>query len=173
MTLCARCFVRGSYKVGVGPSDFRRVEISDEEKSDWSDKETLHLLEAVMHYRDDWKKVAEHVNGRTAKECVSHFVKLSFGEQFMGPLDSDEVNDDINQSTGQSGKESVSQSATLPPVAKKMRLNPLADASNPIMAQVNILTVTSVFGSYINYHCQQHSHFPKKIGVFSNRLIPF
>lgn len=146
VTLCARCFVRGSYKVGVGPSDFRRVEISDEEKTDWTDKETLHLLEAVMHYRDDWKKVAEHVNGRTAKECISQFVKLSFGEQFIGPLDSAEVDDNINQVTGQSGMDSVSRTTTVPP-AKKMRLNPLADASNPIMAQVNVLTVTSAFAS--------------------------
>ena len=26
-----------------------------------SEKETLLLLEAVMHYGDDWKKVAQHV----------------------------------------------------------------------------------------------------------------
>ncbi|WOH03600.1 hypothetical protein DCAR_0622999 [Daucus carota subsp. sativus] len=139
VTLCARCFVRGSYKVGPGSSDFRRVEISDEEKTDWTDKETLHLLEAIMHYRDDWKKVAEHVNGRTVRECVSHFVKLSFGEQFAGPLDSAEVNDNIIQSTGHTGTEPVSQTSTVPP-AKKMRLSPLADSSNPIMAQAAFLS---------------------------------
>ncbi|KAF1002071.1 SWI/SNF complex subunit SWI3B [Apium graveolens] len=139
VTLCARCFVRGSYKVGPGPSDFRRVEISDEVKTDWTEKETLHLLEAVMHYRDDWKKVAEHVNGRTARECISQFVKLSFGEQFIGPLDSAEVDNNINHSTGQSGTDSESQSAIVPP-AKKMRPNPLADASNPIMAQAAFLS---------------------------------
>ncbi|KAJ4825787.1 hypothetical protein Tsubulata_029410 [Turnera subulata] len=30
LTLCARCYVRGSYQVGVSSSDFRRVEISEE-----------------------------------------------------------------------------------------------------------------------------------------------
>ncbi|KAG5381096.1 hypothetical protein IGI04_028938, partial [Brassica rapa subsp. trilocularis] len=37
-----------------------RVELSEESKTGWSEKETLLLLEAVMHYGDDWKKVAQH-----------------------------------------------------------------------------------------------------------------
>lgn len=135
MTLCARCFVRGSYKVGVSSSDFRRVEISDEVKTDWTDKETLHLLEAVMHYHDDWKRVAEHVGGRSARECVAHFVKLPFGEQFVGPPDSAEVDDKIHQSNGQSSIKSLLRTTAASPT-KRMRLTPFADASNPIMAQV-------------------------------------
>lgn len=140
MTLCARCFVRGSYKVGVSSSDFRRVEISDEVKTDWTDKETLHLLEAVMHYHDDWKRVAEHVGGRSARECVAHFVKLPFGEQFIGPPDSSLVDDKIHQPNGESSTEFGLRSTTVTP-SKRMRLTPLADASNPIMAQVKNITV--------------------------------
>lgn len=107
----------------MNTSDFRRVEISEEVKTDWTDKETLHLLEVLMHYGDDWKKVAEHVGGRSAKECVARFVKLPFGEQFMGPPVSAEVDN-----------EPGSETILLP--SKRMRLTPLADASNPIMAQV-------------------------------------
>ncbi|OIT03905.1 PREDICTED: SWI/SNF complex subunit SWI3B-like [Nicotiana attenuata] len=127
LTLCARCYVRGNFRVGMNTSDFRRVEISEEVKTDWTDKETLHLLEALMHYGDDWKKVAEHVGGRSAKECVARFVKLPFGEQFMGPPVSAEVDN-----------EPGSETMLLP--SKRMRLTPLADASNPIMAQAAFLS---------------------------------
>ncbi|GMI82418.1 CHROMATIN REMODELING COMPLEX SUBUNIT B, switch subunit 3 [Hibiscus trionum] len=120
-TLCARCYVRGNFRVGLSNADFRRVEISDEAKADWSDKETLLLLEAIMHYGDDWKKVAQHVGGRTEKECVAHFVKLPFGEEYLGhPLLDD----------AESGFETN----------KRARLTPLADASNPIMAQAAFLS---------------------------------
>lgn len=134
MTLCARCFVRGSYKVGVTTADFRRVEISDEVKTDWTDKETLHLLEAVMHYRDDWKRVAEHVGGRSVRECVAQFVKLPFADQFIGPPDSSSVVDNIHLPNGHCSTEGL-QGTTVSP-SKRMRLTPFADASNPIMAQV-------------------------------------
>ncbi|KAK4348953.1 hypothetical protein RND71_031708 [Anisodus tanguticus] len=127
LTLCARCYVRNNYRVGLNSSDFRRVEISEEVKTDWTDKETLHLLEALMHYGDDWKKVAEHVGGRSAKECVARFVKLPFGEQFMGPPESAEV-------------DSEPRSETIYFPSKRMRLTPLADASNPIMAQAAFLS---------------------------------
>ncbi|KAL8491563.1 hypothetical protein ACS0TY_023237 [Phlomoides rotata] len=127
MTLCARCYVRGNYRVGLSSSDFKRVEISDEGKTDWVDKETLQLLEAVMHYGDDWKKVAEHVNGRSAKECAARFIKLPFGEQFDGPPESAELDTELDL-----------QNVTMP--NKRIHLSPLADASNPIMAQAVFLS---------------------------------
>lgn len=129
MTLCARCYVRCNYRVGLSSSDFKRVEISDEGKTDWVDKETLQLLEAVLHYGDDWKKVAEHVTGRNAKECAARFIKLPFGEQFNGPPESAEVDTELDL-----------QNPTMP--NKRIHLSPLADASNPIMAQV---TTSSFF----------------------------
>ncbi|XP_059633889.1 SWI/SNF complex subunit SWI3B [Cornus florida] len=140
LTLCARCYVRGNYRVGVLSSDFRRVEISDEIKTDWTDKETLHLLEAIMHFGDDWKKVAEHVGGRSEKECVTRFIKLPFAEQFIGPSDSGEVNNKFCQTKDQSDAEFGSQSVGSSSPTKKMRLSPLADASNPIMAQAAFLS---------------------------------
>lgn len=128
LTLCARCYVRGNYRVGLNSSDFRRVEINEEVKTDWNDKETLHLLEAVMHYGDDWKKVAAHVGGgRSEKECVARFIKLPFGEHFVGPPESSEVDKNLG-----------SKNLSLPD--KRMRLTPLADASNPIMAQAAFLS---------------------------------
>lgn len=120
----------------MSSSDFRRVEISEETKTDWTDKETLHLLEAILHYGDDWKKVSQHVGGRTEKECVAHFIKLSFGQEFLHHQNSGMSNDKGNQLKelvdAECGPESIGSAEP----SKRMRLTPLADASNPIMAQV-------------------------------------
>lgn len=140
LTLCARCYVRSNYRVGINSSEFKRVEISEESKPEWSDKEILLLLEAVMHYGDDWKKVASHVIGRTEKDCVSQFVKLPFGEQFVKESDSedglemfDQIKDsDIPESEG------IDKDGSSP--NKRIKLTPLADASNPIMAQAAFLS---------------------------------
>ncbi|KAL5848048.1 hypothetical protein ACOSQ3_011572 [Xanthoceras sorbifolium] len=131
LTLCARCYVRGNHRVGVSSSDFRRVEISEETRTDWTDKDTLQLLEAIMHYGDDWRKVAQHVGGRSEKDCITHFIKLRFGEEFIGHPDLGEVDNDV-----EGGLESIGTTSP----TKRMRLSPLADASNPIMAQAAFLS---------------------------------
>lgn len=135
LVLCARCYVRGNYKVGVSSTEFRRVEICEQAKTDWTDKETLQLLEAVMHYGDDWKRVAEHVSGKTDKECVARFIKLPFGEQFVEPIDQG----DEDSASCQVKRQSNADSGIEPP-AKRPHLTPLADASNPIMAQAAFLS---------------------------------
>ncbi|VVA23186.1 PREDICTED: SWI/SNF [Prunus dulcis] len=140
MTLCARCYVRGNYQIGVTSSDFRRVEINEEMRSDWAYKDTLHLLEALMHYGDDWRKVAQHV-GRSEKECITHFIKIPFGEEFIADFDSGNfdykntspLKDSVDSKFGM-------ESNGTPSPSKRMRLTPLADASNPIMAQAAFLS---------------------------------
>lgn len=139
LTLCARCYVRGNYRVGVVSSDFRRVEINDDTRTDWTDKETLHLLEALMHYGDDWKKVAQHVGGRTERECVAHFVKLPLGEQFHGYPDSGNIDTYTVAKDHASANLALESAGTSLP-SKRIRLSPLADASNPIMAQAAFLS---------------------------------
>lgn len=130
ISLCARCYVRANYRPGLTSADFKRIEITEDAKSDWTDKETLHLLEAVLHYGEDWKKVSHHVGSRSEKDCIARFTRLPFGEQFMGPKE-DKIqfgNDcDLNEESGSH-------------ISKRLRLTPLADASNPIMAQVVFLS---------------------------------
>ncbi|KAJ8631236.1 hypothetical protein MRB53_024559 [Persea americana] len=138
LILCARCFVRGNYQLGLNSGDFKRVDISEETKTNWTEKETLHLLEAILQFGNDWKKVAEHVGGRSEKECVARFIKLPFREQFMGTSDIDEV-DKYYHKKDQLNAERVEISAISSP-AKRRCLTPLADASNPIMAQAAFLS---------------------------------
>lgn len=78
MTLCAKCFVKSNYqRPGLSSADFKRVDLLEDPRPDWTDKETLHLLEAILHSGEDWKKVAEYVASRPAKDCIARFLILS------------------------------------------------------------------------------------------------
>ncbi|XP_050208708.1 SWI/SNF complex subunit SWI3B [Mercurialis annua] len=140
LTLCARCYVRGNYRVGVSSTDFRRVEISEEIRSEWTEKETLQLLEAITHFGDDWRKVALHVPGRSDKDCVTQFLKLPFGEQFSGYTDLGELNHNYERTKDSNDTIDASENNDPSSASKRMRLTPLADASNPIMSQAAFLS---------------------------------
>lgn len=59
---------------------------------EWTEQETLLLLEAIELYKDDWNKVCEHVGSRTQDECILQFLRLPIedpyleGESNLGPL---------------------------------------------------------------------------------------
>ncbi|XP_057293184.1 SWI/SNF complex subunit SMARCC2-like isoform X2 [Hydractinia symbiolongicarpus] len=61
---------------------------------EWTDQETLLLLEGLELHKDDWNKVSEHVGTRTQDECIMHFLKLPIEDPylendtsgFLGPL---------------------------------------------------------------------------------------
>ncbi|XP_030829488.1 SWI/SNF complex subunit SMARCC2 isoform X3 [Strongylocentrotus purpuratus] len=60
---------------------------------EWTDQETLLLLEALEMYKDDWNKVSEHVGSRTQDECILQFLRLPIedpylhdGPSALGPL---------------------------------------------------------------------------------------
>lgn len=60
---------------------------------EWTEQETLLLLEGLEMYRDDWNKVCEHVGSRTQDECILHFLRLPIEDPyleddngFLGPL---------------------------------------------------------------------------------------
>uniref|UniRef100_A0A8C9MRP8 SWI/SNF related BAF chromatin remodeling complex subunit C1 n=1 Tax=Serinus canaria TaxID=9135 RepID=A0A8C9MRP8_SERCA len=47
---------------------------------EWTEQETLLLLEALEMYKDDWNKVSEHVGSRTQDECILEEVPLELVE---------------------------------------------------------------------------------------------
>lgn len=64
----------------------------------WTDEEILRLLEGIEMYKDDWKKVAEHVNFslyqgnpvRSLDDCVTAFIRLPIEDPYLKaepPLD--------------------------------------------------------------------------------------
>ncbi|XP_028025349.1 SWI/SNF complex subunit SMARCC2 isoform X2 [Bombyx mandarina] len=50
---------------------------------EWTDQETLLLLEGLELHRDDWNRVAAHVGTRTQDECILHFLRLPIEEPYL------------------------------------------------------------------------------------------
>jgi SWI/SNF related-matrix-associated actin-dependent regulator of chromatin subfamily C len=50
---------------------------------EWTDQETLSLLEGLEMYKDDWNKVCEHVGSRTQDECILHFLRLPIEDPYL------------------------------------------------------------------------------------------
>uniref|UniRef100_A0A8C5CHE7 Uncharacterized protein n=1 Tax=Gadus morhua TaxID=8049 RepID=A0A8C5CHE7_GADMO len=81
---------------------------------EWSEQETLLLLEALEMYKDDWNKVSEHVGSRTQDECILHFLRLPIEDPYL-----------------------ESTEATLGPLAYQPV--PFSQSGNPVMSTVAFL----------------------------------
>ncbi|OCF37882.1 hypothetical protein I316_00106 [Kwoniella heveanensis BCC8398] len=88
-TLCPSCFVSGRFPSTMFSGDFVRL---DEETfkhstsgagSEWSDQETLLLLEGVEMFDDDWQAVAEHVGTRSKEQCIAKFLQLPIEDPYL------------------------------------------------------------------------------------------
>uniref|UniRef100_A0A7I4YS18 SWI/SNF complex subunit SMARCC2 n=1 Tax=Haemonchus contortus TaxID=6289 RepID=A0A7I4YS18_HAECO len=54
---------------------------------DWTDQETLLLLEGLEMFKDDWNKVSDHVGSRTQDECILRFLQLPIQDPYLGSDD--------------------------------------------------------------------------------------
>uniref|UniRef100_A0A1A8M5V6 SWI/SNF related, matrix associated, actin dependent regulator of chromatin, subfamily c, member 1a n=1 Tax=Nothobranchius pienaari TaxID=704102 RepID=A0A1A8M5V6_9TELE len=50
---------------------------------EWTEQETLLLLEALEMFKDDWNKVSEHIGSRTQDECILHFLRLPIEDPYL------------------------------------------------------------------------------------------
>ncbi|KAJ2821862.1 SWI/SNF and RSC complex subunit Ssr2, partial [Coemansia furcata] len=89
--LCAPCYMDGRFPGTLASSDF--VKLTDNSSGqpgagdDWTDQETLLLLEGIEMYDDDWNRIAEHVGTKSREECVLHFLKLPIEDPYdVAPL---------------------------------------------------------------------------------------
>ncbi|XP_053288733.1 SWI/SNF complex subunit SMARCC1 [Pleuronectes platessa] len=55
---------------------------------DWTEQETLLLLEALEMFKDDWNKVSEHIGSRTQDECILHFLRLPIEDPYLESTES-------------------------------------------------------------------------------------
>ncbi|XP_068598127.1 SWI/SNF complex subunit SMARCC2 [Brachionichthys hirsutus] len=81
---------------------------------DWTEQETLLLLEGLELYKDDWNKVSEHVGSRTQDESILHFLRLPIEDPYLEDA-----------------------SSTLGPLA--FQPIPFSQAGNPVMGTVAFL----------------------------------
>ncbi|KAG5646362.1 hypothetical protein DXG03_003685 [Asterophora parasitica] len=95
-TLCAPCYLDGRFPSSMFSGDFVKLTTSSAPFSngpdDWTDEETLRLLEGIEMYDDDWSRVEAHVGTRSAQACVKRFLALPIEDPYlnaesnMGPL---------------------------------------------------------------------------------------
>uniref|UniRef100_A0A665VXY6 SWI/SNF related, matrix associated, actin dependent regulator of chromatin, subfamily c, member 2 n=1 Tax=Echeneis naucrates TaxID=173247 RepID=A0A665VXY6_ECHNA len=81
---------------------------------EWTEQETLLLLEGLEMYKDDWNKVSEHVGSRTQDECILHFLRLPIEDPYL---------EDSSSSLGPLAYQPI----------------PFSQAGNPVMSTVAFL----------------------------------
>lgn len=97
--LCQPCYLDGRFPSTMFSGDFVKltsappgVAHANGLDDDWTDQETLLLLEAVEMYDDDWSKIEQHVGTRSAQQCIRKFLELPIEDPYistegsMGPL---------------------------------------------------------------------------------------
>ena len=94
---------------------------------DWSDQETLLLLEGLELHKDRWGDIADHVGSKSQVQCILHFLQLPIEDEFL-----DELEDRGRKPQG------VQPGAN----AEGPDFIPFADTGNPILSQV-VLSVLS------------------------------
>ena len=146
---CVACFAAGNLPDGASSARFARVvsttrgDVADSDEcadadgddknvfvddegrtdadaKDWTDQETLTLLEAIERYGEDWSSVASRVATKNAEQCVRRFARLPVEDAFVEALAR-------NAKTDGGGDEELGVET------------PFAGAPNPVMALVAFL----------------------------------
>ncbi|KAF0894570.1 hypothetical protein E2562_001871 [Oryza meyeriana var. granulata] len=157
IALCSDCFHDARYIIGHSSLDFQRVD-GDKDRSEndgdnWTDQETLLLLEGIEKYNDNWNDIAEHVGTKSKAQCIYHFIRLPVED---GLLENIKVPDasvpfraaangyphsDCNGST----------SGNLPQRIQPGNQLPFINSSNPVMSLVGFLA--SAIGPRVAASC--------------------
>lgn len=89
--LCPSCFTDKHFPENCNASDFTKIEndkysIIPDRDAEWSDAETLALLEGLEMFNDDWNEISDYVGTRSREECVLKFLQLEIEDQYLEPL---------------------------------------------------------------------------------------
>eukprot|EP00250_Pteridium_aquilinum_P013336 c21279_g1_i1 orf=171-2279(+) len=92
--ICADCYGNGNLGIGMTTTEFAssvrpRKVTKIFENGNWSDHETLMLLEALEVHGDNWTEVSDFVGTKSKAQCISHFIGMSFGGRFLEDLESE------------------------------------------------------------------------------------
>lgn len=99
---------------------------------EWSDQETLLLLEGLELHKDRWADIADHVGTKSQVQCILHFLQLPIEDEFL-----DELEDKGRKAQGMQGPSQ--QLDNSPGGTPGIDLIPFADTGNPVLSQVMLL----------------------------------
>ncbi|XP_027362706.1 SWI/SNF complex subunit SWI3C isoform X2 [Abrus precatorius] len=146
--LCTDCFHDGRFVVGHSSIDFMRVDSTRDygelDGDNWTDQETLLLLEAMEIYNENWNEIAEYVGTKSKAQCILHFLRLPMED---GKLENINVPSMSSSSSVMNRDDSgrlhcYSNGDTAGPFHQIRDSNsrlPFANSGNPVMALVAFL----------------------------------
>ena len=124
----------------------------------WTDQETLLLLEGIELYNENWDQISDHVGSKTKEQCLLHFIRLPVEDSFIenhffsqtessdhgcAPIKlniASETNDnDMDTEMTASIKEEPQVSPSNNDQLLANKLTPFSSASNPLMMMVAFL----------------------------------
>lgn len=95
--LCTECFSNGKFGSDMSTSDFilmEPAEVPGVSGGNWTDQETLLLLEALELFTENWNEIAEHVATKTKNQCILHFLQMPIEDTFLDCDDDAQENKD-------------------------------------------------------------------------------
>ena len=117
------------YAVCLPKTDTTCWHVVQSQAQDWSDQETLLLLEALELHKDQWGDIADHVGTKSQVQCILHFLQLPIEDEFLDELE--DRGRKLQGVHGPSQQPGDSQEGT-----PATDLIPFADTGNPILSQV-------------------------------------
>ena len=132
--LCPNCYLEGRFPTSMYSGDFVRLEDAAFKQSgsangasddDWSDEETLKLLEGLEMFDEDWGAIALHVGTRSREQCIIKFIQLPIQDKYLDGASQSDLG--------------PLQYAPRDASGKRQPLVPFAHAENPVMSVVSLL----------------------------------
>ncbi|KAL3142735.1 hypothetical protein ABBQ38_003035 [Trebouxia sp. C0009 RCD-2024] len=132
--LSPAAYADGKFPPGCSSKDFVRIDQADfqTQPQEWSDQETLLLLEGLELHKDRWADIADHVGTKSQVQCILHFLQLPIEDEFL-----DELEDKGRKAQGMQGPSQ--QLDNSPGGTPGIDLIPFADTGNPVLSQVAFL----------------------------------
>ncbi|KAI8820763.1 SWIRM domain-containing protein [Fimicolochytrium jonesii] len=88
MEICPNCYIEGRFPSTMYSGDFLKMDDTGPAKhastDDWTEQETLLLLEGLELFDEDWNKVSDHVGTRTREQCITKFLQLPIEDPYVG-----------------------------------------------------------------------------------------
>ncbi|RZC06980.1 SWI/SNF complex subunit SWI3C-like isoform X1 [Glycine soja] len=146
--LCTDCFHDGRFVIGHSSIDFVRVDSTRDygelDGDNWTDQETLLLLEAMEIYNENWNEIAEHVGTKSKAQCILHFLRLPMEDGKLENINVPSLSLSSNAiNRDDSGRlHCYSNGVTAGPVYQTRDSDhrlPFANSGNPVMALVAFL----------------------------------
>lgn len=136
--VCPPCYLEGRFPTSMYSGDFVLLDQSAYKQAghaagagsvsedDWTDEETLKLLEGLEMYEEDWSLVSLHVGTRSREQCITKFIQLPIQDPYLDGATQKDLG-------------ALQYAPRDPTSGQAVPLLPFAQADNPVMSIVALL----------------------------------